>query len=56
MTIDAARAGMVVLEVELDLQHRATRRDLAGFMHRGKQLASFVRVYVARRFRLGSVP
>jgi hypothetical protein len=38
MTIDAARAGLRVEEVELDLEHRATGHDLAGFVHRGRQL------------------
>jgi hypothetical protein len=38
MTIDAVRAGTGVEEVELDLAHRATGRDLAGFVHRGRQL------------------
>ncbi|HEX6664659.1 MAG TPA: glycosyltransferase [Gaiellaceae bacterium] len=38
MTIDAARAGIEIGEVRLDLSHRATRRDLPGFMHRGRQL------------------
>ena len=52
MTIDAARAGIAVREVELDLEHRATGRDLAGFLHRARQLLSFVRVYASRR--LGS--
>ncbi|MGH2979510.1 MAG: glycosyltransferase [Solirubrobacterales bacterium] len=49
MTIDAARAGMVVREVELDLEHRATGRDVAGFLHRAQQFAAFLRVYVSRR-------
>jgi glycosyltransferase involved in cell wall biosynthesis len=49
MTIDAARAGLVVGEVELELEHRATGRNLAGFLHRGRQLVSFLRVYVSRR-------
>jgi glycosyltransferase involved in cell wall biosynthesis len=49
MTIDAARAGLVVGEVELELEHRATGRNLAGFVHRGRQLLSFLRVYVSRR-------
>jgi glycosyltransferase involved in cell wall biosynthesis len=49
MTIDAARAGMVVSEVELDLEHRATGRNLAGFLHRARQLAAFVGVYASRR-------
>ncbi len=38
MTIDALRAGLDVVEVELDLSHRATSRDVAGFAHRGLQL------------------
>jgi hypothetical protein len=35
--------------VELDLAHRATGRTPAGFLHRGRQLADFARVYVQRR-------
>jgi hypothetical protein len=38
MTIDALRAGLGVAEVELDLSHRPTGRDLEGFLHRGRQL------------------
>jgi len=38
MTIDAARAGLRVDEVTLPLRHRATTRDLRGFVHRGRQL------------------
>ena len=48
MTIDAVRAGRRLVEVELDLHHRATGRTLAGFLHRGRQLLDFVRVYLAR--------
>jgi hypothetical protein len=39
MTIDAVRAGIEVVEMEVDLSHRATGRDLRGFLHRGRQLA-----------------
>ncbi|HEY5815984.1 MAG TPA: hypothetical protein VIS95_06545, partial [Solirubrobacterales bacterium] len=49
MTIDAVRAGRRLREYELDLAHRATGRSLAGFVHRGRQLADFVRVYLSRR-------
>ena len=49
MTIDAVRAGHRVVEVELDLVHRASGRTLAGFLHRGRQLLDFVRVYLSRR-------
>jgi hypothetical protein len=38
MTIDAVGAGLRVSEVELPLRHRPTRRDAAGFAHRGRQL------------------
>ena len=49
MTIDAARRGHRVCEVTLELDHRATGRTLAGFVHRGRQLVDFVRVYLVRR-------
>jgi hypothetical protein len=42
MTIDAVRAGLTVEETTLPLAHRATRRDLAGFAHRARQLADLV--------------
>jgi glycosyltransferase involved in cell wall biosynthesis len=48
MTIDAARAGARVREVDLDLSHRATGRTPGGFLHRGRQLVDFVRVYFDR--------
>lgn len=38
MTIDAARAGLEVEEVELPLRHRPTGRDARGFSHRARQL------------------
>jgi glycosyltransferase involved in cell wall biosynthesis len=49
MTIDAHRAGFRLVEVELPLEHRATGRSAAGFLHRFRQLVSFARVYVSRR-------
>jgi Glycosyl transferase family 2 len=41
-TIDAARAGLRVREVELQLHHRATGRDVGGFAHRGRQLVDLL--------------
>ncbi len=38
MTIDAVRGGLTLREVELPLAHRATGRDVRGFVHRGRQL------------------
>jgi glycosyltransferase involved in cell wall biosynthesis len=49
MTVDAARAGFRVQEVQLDLAHRATGKTWRGFVHRGRQLADFVAVYLSRR-------
>jgi hypothetical protein len=42
MTIDALRAGLSFEELELDLEHRATGRDAAGFAHRARQLVDAV--------------
>jgi glycosyltransferase involved in cell wall biosynthesis len=42
MTIDAARAGVLVREVDVELTHRATGRDVRGFLHRGRQLADLL--------------
>lgn len=49
MTVDASRAGFVVEEIELELAHRATGKTWHGFVHRGRQLADFVAVYLSRR-------
>jgi glycosyltransferase involved in cell wall biosynthesis len=51
MTVDAVRAGFRLREYELDLEHRATGRSLAGFAHRARQLRDFARVYRSRRQR-----
>jgi glucosyl-3-phosphoglycerate synthase len=49
MTVDAVRGGYRLGEYELDLEHRASGRTVAGFRHRAVQLRDFARVYVARR-------
>ena len=51
MTVDAARAGFRVGEVEVDLEHRATGRTWRGFMHRFRQLRDFAAVWASRRLR-----
>ena len=45
MTLDAIRAGLDVEEVELPLRHRATVRDLRGFVHRARQLRDVLLVF-----------
>lgn len=37
LTVRAARAGMRLLEVPTTMGHAATGRDVAGFIHRGRQ-------------------
>jgi glycosyltransferase involved in cell wall biosynthesis len=49
MTVDAARAGFRVGEVEVDLEHRATGRTWRGFVHRARQLRDFMAVERSRR-------
>ena len=49
ITVDAVRAGFRVCELELELEHRATGRTLAGFQHRARQLRDFIRVWWAHR-------
>ena len=51
MTVDAHRAGLRLVEVELDLEHRATGRTAPGFLHRARQLRDFLRVYLSARGR-----
>ena len=49
MTIDALRAGLRLAEVELPLEHRATGRTPAGFLHRARQLRDVMRAAHRRR-------
>lgn len=48
MTIDAVRRGFRVWEVPVRMTHRETGRDLAGFLHRGKQFLHVARELLAR--------
>ena len=53
MTIDAVRAGFRVVEVPVEMQHDPTGRDLAGFIHRGKQGLAVLRAATSRLVRRG---
>ncbi|HET7588758.1 MAG TPA: glycosyltransferase family 2 protein [Solirubrobacterales bacterium] len=55
MTVDAVRAGYRLHELELDLEHRTTGRDLSGFLHRAAQLRDFGRVFLAKSRRRRSL-
>jgi glycosyltransferase involved in cell wall biosynthesis len=48
MTVDAVRAGYRLREYELELEHRASGRSLAGFGHRGVQMRDFLKVAWSR--------
>ena len=48
MTIDAVRAGCRIQEIALPLEHRATGRTPAGFLHRARQLWDIRRAVRAR--------
>jgi glycosyltransferase involved in cell wall biosynthesis len=49
MTIDALRADLTLVEVELDLEHRATGKTIGGFAHRARQARDIARAYASRR-------
>src|SRR4051812_39476980 len=48
MTVDVVRAGYRLCEYELELEHRATGKNLKGFLHRAGQLRDFGRVFLSR--------
>lgn len=48
MTIDILRAGLTVEEIDVELHHRATGNDVAGQIHRAKQLRDVTRALTAR--------
>ena len=48
MTIDAARLGFKILEMQTDIHHRPSKRDIGGFTHRGRQGWDILRAVVAR--------
>ena len=49
LTIDLARQGLRVTEVEVPLGHRATGTDLRSQLHRARQLADVARALATRR-------
>ena len=51
LTIDAAQAGFRVMEVPVAMRHRETGRDVAGFLHRGRQLVHVARALARRAAR-----
>lgn len=50
MIIDLAKEGMIIKEVPVEMEHRETGRDLAGFLHRGRQFWQTMVTVVRRMF------
>lgn len=50
MLIDLLKRGYQVLEIDVDMSHRETGRDIAGFYHRGKQFYHITRVVMSKFF------
>lgn len=48
MLIDILKKGYNVIEVETDMYHDATGRDIRGFIHRGKQFFDIFKVLVSK--------
>lgn len=48
MTVDAIRADLRVVEVQTAMSHRETGRNLAGFIHRGKQFRDILLAIASR--------
>lgn len=54
LTIDALRQGFRVFEVPVQMSHSVTGRNVAGFLHRGKQFVDVLKVLIPRFFTKGS--
>jgi glycosyltransferase involved in cell wall biosynthesis len=48
MTIDLKRKGLRIVEVEVDMAHRATGGDLAAQLHRGRQFLDVAQALATR--------
>jgi len=48
MLIDILKKGFVVKEVDVDMSHDVTGRDLKGFLHRGKQFWHILKVLISK--------
>jgi len=48
LTIDVARRGFRIMEVDVNMTHAETGRDLRGFVHRGKQFLHVLKVLASR--------
>ena len=56
MTIDVLVAGLTVIEVPCDIQHRAPGNDMAGRLHRAAQYRAVMQAIARRKLRGQRVP
>jgi glycosyltransferase involved in cell wall biosynthesis len=54
LTVDALRAGYRVIEIPAPIEHNRTGRDVAGFLHRGRQGMDVAVVLARRAFTSGA--
>ena len=52
MTVDAVRLGFRVVEIDVEMSHRATGKSVSGFVHRGRQGVHVLAAMVPRLLRL----
>lgn len=48
LTIDVARRGFRIMEVDVNMTHAETGRNIKGFIHRGKQFVHVLKVLASR--------
>lgn len=48
MTIDILKLGFTIKEIEVEMGHRETGRDLNGFLHRGKQFYQILLTLISK--------
>ena len=53
MLIDILKKGFVVTEVDVDMYHDVTGRNLKGFLHRGKQFWHILKVLISKMIYYG---
>ncbi len=51
MTVETLRRGFTIKEVDVQMTHRETGRNLEGFMHRGKQFFNILITLIILAFR-----
>ncbi|SCY98913.1 glycosyltransferase family 2 protein [Alkaliphilus peptidifermentans] len=51
MTIDILSKGYSIVEVDVDMSHRETERNISGFMHRGKQFVDIFKVIYLKKLQ-----